>query len=130
MATHCIGDAAVRLILDIYGRFLQPGNDRRWRIEHAQVIDPADLPRFGAKNIVPSIQTTHATSDMRWAAARLGARLKHAYRYQDLLGQNGWLANGSDFPVEPIDPSWGSTRRWPQGSPGAGPRAASRWRTP
>ncbi len=104
VCTHCIGDAAVRLMLDIYARHLEPGNDRRWRIEHAQVIHPQDLPRFGQLGVVPSVQSTHATSDMRWAGERLGPRLKHAYRYRELLEQNGWLPNGSDFPVEPIDP--------------------------
>ncbi len=91
-------------MLDIYARHLEPGNDRRWRIEHAQVIHPQDLPRFGQLGVVPSVQSTHATSDMRWAGERLGTRLKHAYRYRELLEQNGWLPNGSDFPVEPIDP--------------------------
>ena len=105
--THCIGDGAVRLVLGIYGHHLQPGNGRRWRIEHAQVVDPEDLPAFGALGIIPSVQTSHATSDMGWAAERLGPRIRWAYRYQDLLRQNGWLANGSDFPIEPINPLFG-----------------------
>ena len=107
VATHCIGDAAARLMIDIYEEFLQPGNNLRWRIEHAQTIHPDDLPRFGELGIVPSIQTTHATSDMIWAADRLGERIKYAYTYQDLLKQNGWLPNGSDFPIEHINPLYG-----------------------
>jgi predicted amidohydrolase YtcJ len=105
--THCIGDAAVRLMLDIYSNFLKPSNDFRWRIEHSQVVDPNDLPRFGELKIIPSVQTTHATSDMNWADERLGDRVKYAYAYQDLLKQNGWLPNGSDFPVENINPLYG-----------------------
>ena len=107
VATHCIGDAAARLMIDIYQEFLMRGNDLRWRIEHAQTIHPSDLPRFEELGIVPSIQTTHATSDMIWAADRLGQRIKYAYTYQDLLKQNGWLPNGSDFPIENINPLYG-----------------------
>jgi hypothetical protein len=107
VATHCIGDAAVRLMIDVYEQFLTPGNDLRWRIEHAQTVHPDDLHRFGDLNIVPSVQTTHATSDMIWAAKRLGDRIKTAYIYQDLLKQNGWLPNGSDFPIEHINPIYG-----------------------
>jgi predicted amidohydrolase YtcJ len=105
--SHCIGDAAVRLALDIYGKFQEPGIDRRWRIEHAQVVDPQDLPRFGRYRVIPSVQSTHATSDMNWAGKALGARIKHAYCFQELLQQNGWLPNGSDFPVEGINPLLG-----------------------
>jgi len=105
--THCIGDAGVRLILDIYSKFLTPENDLRWRIEHSQVVDPQDLPRFGSLKVVPSIQTTHATSDMYWADERLGDRIKFAYAYKNLLEQNGWLPNGSDFPIENINPLYG-----------------------
>jgi predicted amidohydrolase YtcJ len=107
VAIHCIGDAAVRQVLDVYEQFLTPGNDLRWRIEHAQTVHPVDLPRFGELNVVPSVQTTHATSDMIWAADRLGDRIKTAYIYQDLLKQNGWLPNGSDFPIEHINPLYG-----------------------
>jgi len=105
--THCIGDAAVRLMLDIYSKYLPQGNDLRWRIEHSQVVDPNDLPRYGQYNVVPSVQTTHATSDMFWAVNRLGDRVKYAYAYQILLDQNGWLPNGSDFPIEDINPLYG-----------------------
>lgn len=107
VCTHCIGDGAVRLMLDVYSKHLAEGNDRRWRIEHSQIVDPADLPRYGQYHIIPSIQTTHATSDMDWADERLGNRIKYAYAYQDLLKQNGWLPNGSDFPVEHINPIYG-----------------------
>lgn len=107
VATHCIGDAALRLMLDIYEQFLTPGNDLRWRIEHAQTVHPNDLARFGKLAIVPSVQTTHATSDMLWAVDRIGDRIKTAYIYKDLLMQNGWLPNGSDFPIEHINPLYG-----------------------
>jgi predicted amidohydrolase YtcJ len=106
--THCIGDSANRLILDIYGKLLKTKNDRRWRIEHAQVVDNQDVPKFGKYSIIPSIQATHATSDMYWADERLGdERIKTAYAFQDLLKQNGFLANGSDFPVEFVNPLYG-----------------------
>jgi len=77
----------------------------RWRIEHAQVINQNDFNLFGENNIIPSVQPTHATSDMYWAAGRLGPeRIKGAYAYNDLLKQNGWLPLGTDFPVEDISP--------------------------
>ncbi len=107
VATHSIGDAAVRLMLDIYEQFLTPGNDLRWRIEHAQIVHPDDLNRFGQLGVIPSVQTTHATSDMLWATHRLGDRITTAYAYADLLKQNGWLPNGSDFPIEHINPLYG-----------------------
>ncbi|WP_220429220.1 amidohydrolase [Tenuifilum thalassicum] len=107
VCTHCIGDAAVRLMLDIYSKYLPKGNDLRWRIEHSQIVNPEDLPRYGEYCVVPSIQTTHATSDMFWAVNRLGSRIKYAYAYHDLLEQNGWLPNGSDFPIEDINPLYG-----------------------
>jgi len=106
--THCIGDSANRFILDIYGKLLKTKNDRRWRIEHAQVVDNQDVPKFGKYSIIPSIQATHVTSDMYWADERLGdERIKTAYAFQDLLKQNGFLANGSDFPVEFVNPLYG-----------------------
>lgn len=106
--THAIGDSANRLMLNIYGEILKENNDLRWRIEHAQIIHPGDFDLFGQYSIIPSIQTTHATSDMIWALDRIGAdRLKGAYAYQQLLQQNGWLPNGSDFPVEHINPLYG-----------------------
>ncbi|WP_347158614.1 amidohydrolase [Pontibacter chitinilyticus] len=105
MNTHAIGDSANRLLLDIYGEVLHGKNDKRWRIEHAQIVDPADMDKFGKFSIIPSVQPTHATSDMYWAGDRLGSqRLKHAYPYEELLKQNGYLALGTDFPVESINP--------------------------
>jgi predicted amidohydrolase YtcJ len=105
LCTHAIGDSANRVILKIYAGALKGKNDRRWRIEHAQVISPDDLHYFGDYSIIPSVQSTHATSDMRWAGTRLGSkRLKTAYAYKQLLDQNGWLPLGTDFPVENISP--------------------------
>lgn len=106
--THCIGDSAVRLMLNIYGEILGGQNDRRWRIEHSQIVHPDDFELFGNYSIVPSVQTIHATSDMKWAIHRIGSeRMKGAYAYRDLLEQIGWLPNGSDFPVEHINPLYG-----------------------
>ncbi|MHA4846613.1 amidohydrolase [Flavitalea antarctica] len=103
MCTHAIGDSGNRTILNTYAKYLKPGNDLRWRIEHAQVVDPADFVMFGKYNIIPSVQPTHATSDMYWAENRLGARrVKGAYAFKDLLVQNGWIPLGTDFPVEDI----------------------------
>jgi predicted amidohydrolase YtcJ len=108
MNTHCIGDSANRVILNIYAEVLQGTNDRRWRIEHAQVIHPDDISMFGKFNIIPSVQPTHATSDMNWIEERLGPeRAKWAYPYKALKKQNGFIANGSDFPVESINPLLG-----------------------
>ncbi len=106
--THCIGDSANRWVLDMYAEFLEGPNDLRWRIEHAQVVHPDDFQKFGDYSIIPSIQSTHATSDMYWAVDRLGPRrIKGAYAYRTLLEENGWLPNGSDFPVEDINPLYG-----------------------
>lgn len=103
--THCIGDSANRNMLRIYGSFLKGKNDRRWRIEHAQVIHPDDFSMFAQYSIIPAVQSTHATSDMYWAEKRLGnQRVKSAYAYKQLLAQNQWLPNGTDFPVEEINP--------------------------
>ncbi len=108
VATHCIGDGANRETLKIYAGILGGKNDRRWRIEHAQIIHPDDFHYFGDYNIIPSVQTTHATSDMYWAEQRVGPeRMKGAYAFRELLEQNGWIPNGSDFPVEQINPLFG-----------------------
>lgn len=105
MNTHAIGDSANRLLLDIYGNVLGGKNDKRWRIEHAQIVNPEDMGKFGQYSIIPSVQPTHATSDMYWAGDRLGAeRIAHAYPFKQLLDQNGYLPLGSDFPVEDINP--------------------------
>ncbi|MCF8298133.1 MAG: amidohydrolase [Saprospiraceae bacterium] len=108
VCTHAIGDSAVRFMLDIYSSILKGKNDLRWRIEHSQVVHPDDFDKYGKYNIIPSIQSTHATSDMYWAESRVGPkRIKGAYAYQQLLQQNGWLPNGSDFPIESINPLFG-----------------------
>ena len=105
MNTHAIGDSANRLLLDIYGEVLGGKNDKRWRIEHSQIINPADMNKFGQYSIIPSVQPTHATSDMYWAGDRLGKeRIKHAYPFKELMQQNGYIPLGSDFPVEDINP--------------------------
>jgi predicted amidohydrolase YtcJ len=122
--THAIGDSANRIILKKYIATLEDHSgpqpklmlkkykatlkhqpDLRWRIEHAQVINKSDISLFGYCQIIPSVQPTHATSDMYWAKQRLGAaREEEAYAYLDLLKQNGWLPLGTDFPVETIYP--------------------------
>jgi predicted amidohydrolase YtcJ len=105
MNTHCIGDSANKLLLDVYAEVLGGTNDLRWRIEHAQVVSPEDRPKFAQYSIVPSVQPTHATSDGHWAHERLGPeRVKHAYAYEELRRTLGLVALGTDFPVEPIDP--------------------------
>jgi predicted amidohydrolase YtcJ len=105
VAIHAIGDKANRLVLDTYAKFLKGKNDRRWRIEHSQIINPVDFRKFAEYSVIPSIQATHCTSDMNWAGDRLGKeRLTGAYAYQTLLKQNGWAPNGTDFPVENINP--------------------------
>ncbi len=105
LCTHAIGDSANRTILNVYAKYLKGKNDKRWRIEHAQIINPADFHLFGDNSIVPSVQPTHGTSDMYWAGDRLGAeRLKGGYAYKQLLEQNSWLPLGTDFPVEEINP--------------------------
>ena len=105
MCTHAIGDSGNRVILNIYGKYLKGKNDKRWRIEHAQVINKNDFDLFGQYNIIPSVQPTHATSDMYWAEERLGSeRVKGAYAFKELLNENGWIPLGTDFPVEDISP--------------------------
>jgi predicted amidohydrolase YtcJ len=105
MCTHAIGDSGNRTMLHIYAKYLKGKNDLRWRIEHAQVVNKNDFNLFGKYNIIPSVQPTHATSDMYWAGDRLGPeRVKGAYAYKQLLQQNGWIPLGTDFPVEDISP--------------------------
>ena len=125
VATHAIGDGGNRLMLDTYGKFMKGKNDRRWRIEHAQIINPDDFKKFAEFSVVPSIQPTHCTSDMPWAEDRLGPeRIKGAYAYQTLSQQNGWLPAGTDFPVENIYPLYTfysavfrtDHEGWPEGS--------------
>lgn len=121
---HAIGDAGNRLSLEVYGETLKEKNDRRWRIEHSQIIHPEDFDLFEKYSIIPAIQQTHCTSDMYWAEDRVGAeRIKGAYAYKQLLASNGWLVSGTDFPVEKIDPLltfYASVARkdaqaWPEG---------------
>ncbi|NND76888.1 MAG: amidohydrolase [Flavobacteriales bacterium] len=103
--THCIGDRGNEFILDLYKDLLKGTNDRRWRIEHAQVVDLKDMHLFKDHSIIPSVQPTHATSDMYWAETRLGKeRMEGAYSYNSLMGQNGFIPLGTDFPIEGIDP--------------------------
>lgn len=106
--THCIGDSANHLMLELYGKLLKKANTRRWRIEHAQVVSPDDIWKFNRYSIIPSVQPTHATSDMYWATERLGTvRVKGAYAFRDLMKQNNLIAFGSDFPVEAPNPLFG-----------------------
>jgi predicted amidohydrolase YtcJ len=124
MNTHAIGDSANRLLLDIYGEVLGGKNDKRWRIEHSQIVNPADMDKYGRYSVLPSVQPTHATSDMYWAGDRLGKeRIAHAYPFKQLLDQNGYMPLGSDFPVEDINPVFGfhaavarqDGENWPKG---------------
>jgi len=124
MNTHCIGDSTNRVLLDIYAKVLKGKNERRWRIEHAQIVNEKDVAKFGQYNIIPSVQPTHATSDMYWAEDRLGQeRMKDAYIFKELLDQNHLIALGSDFPVESVNPLYGfhaavarkDAENWPQG---------------
>ncbi|MGB5237145.1 MAG: amidohydrolase [Flavobacteriaceae bacterium] len=104
MNTHAIGDSANAVVLRAYKKALKGTDDRRWKIEHAQVIDPADFNSF-EDGIIPSIQPTHATSDMYWAEDRLGSeRIKGAYAFKTLLDRAGIVALGTDFPVEKVNP--------------------------
>ena len=104
MNTHAIGDNANKIVLEAYKKALVFSDDPRWRVEHAQIIDTADIKLFNRK-ILPSVQPTHATSDMYWAEDRLGPdRLLGAYAYKALLDQSSKIALGTDFPVEEVSP--------------------------
>ncbi|WP_179336054.1 amidohydrolase [Winogradskyella costae] len=103
MNTHAIGDSANHAVLQTYTKVLEGKEDRRWRVEHAQIVSPEDFELY--KNIMPSIQPTHATSDMYWAEDRVGAeRIKGAYAFKQLLKAYGKVALGTDFPVERVSP--------------------------
>lgn len=103
--THCIGDSANHLISQVYGKYLKGKNDKRWRIEHAQIIDIKDIDLFSRFSIIPSVQPTHATSDGPWVSDRIcDSRMQGAYAYHSLLLQNGYLPLGTDFPVEYLNP--------------------------
>lgn len=127
VCTHAIGDAANRLMLDVYEEAMQktPVSNPRLRIEHAQVITPEDIGRFGRLGVIAAMQPTHATSDMYWAADRVGTeRIRGAYAWRKLIGAGCLIACGSDFPVESADPLWGIyaavTRRDRKGYPEGG----------
>jgi predicted amidohydrolase YtcJ len=102
---HGIGDAAVSQILEMCKKAYDKNPDHRFRLEHAQVVDPKDLKLFNTYAVFPSVQPTHATTDQRWAASKLGAeRMKGAYAYKSLLNQFGMIALGTDFPIEYTNP--------------------------
>jgi len=106
--THAIGDAANRAAIDAYGDVLKGPNDKRFRIEHAQIVSPEDFVKFQKYSVIASVQATHATSDMPWAQTRVGPeRIKGAYAWQTFLNLGVHLPNGSDFPVESPNPLWG-----------------------
>jgi len=105
--THAIGDRGNRLVLDSYEAALKarPTADHRFRVEHAQIVHYDDIPRFAALGVIPSMQASHQTSDMYWAGTRLGeTRLRGAYAWRSLIASNVIIPNGSDAPVESIDP--------------------------
>jgi len=103
---HAIGDRANRMVLDAYEKVGVKG--LRWKIEHAQVLAPSDIPRFSQQDIIASMQPIHATADRPWAESRLGPeRVKGAYAWQSLLNYKTIIAAGSDAPVEDINPIWG-----------------------
>jgi|TARA_R100001530_G_scaffold126163_1_gene94930 predicted amidohydrolase YtcJ len=108
MNTHAIGDSANIAVLRAYKKALEGKTDRRWRVEHAQIISAEDFNYFDDNNnILPSVQPTHATSDMYWAEDRVGAeRIKGAYAYKELLNKAGSIALGTDFPVENVNPMY------------------------
>jgi predicted amidohydrolase YtcJ len=110
VATHAIGDAGNSAVLDLYAKVLGDGAsaDHRWRIEHAQIVRQADIPRFRQLGVIASMQPTHATSDMGWAEQRVGpARIVGGYAWRQFRDVGVRLALGSDFPVEQIDPLLG-----------------------
>lgn len=108
-AVHAIGDRANRAVLDAYASLTpEQRKQLRPRVEHAQVVDPDDIPRFAQLGVIASMQPTHATSDMPWAEKRVGAsRLRGAYAWRRFLDSGAALALGSDFPVERVDPVLG-----------------------
>ncbi|RSU18822.1 amidohydrolase [Sphingomonas koreensis] len=126
IAIHAIGDRGNQQVLDAIDEVADTFNgDRRWRIEHAQIVDPADLPRFAKHGIIASMQPVHQTSDRTMAEARLGqTRLTGAYAWRSMLANNVRLAFGSDYPVESPNPfeGWaaGFTRQDAQGQPFGG----------
>jgi predicted amidohydrolase YtcJ len=132
VAVHAIGDAANDEVLDSIEELANTyKGDRRWRIEHAQIVDPADLPRFGRNGIIASMQPTHETSDWRMAEARMGIeRLGGAYAWRSMIANGATLAFGSDFPVESPNPFPGLaaaiSRQDVEGQPSGGWQAEQR----
>ena len=126
VGVHAIGDRGNRIVLDAYDAALKavPTPDHRFRVEHAQVIALEDIPRFALMGVIPSMQASHQTSDMRWAETRVGPqRIKGAYAWRSLLNSGVVIPNGSDFPVENVNPlisfhssvSRQDETNWPQG---------------
>ena len=124
--THAIGDRGNRLVLDSYEAALKavPTADHRFRVEHAQILHSDDIPRFAQLGVIPSMQASHQTSDMYWAGTRLGeTRLRGAYAWRSLIESGVVVPNGSDFPVEHVNPlisfkasvSRQDARGWPAG---------------
>jgi predicted amidohydrolase YtcJ len=129
VCTHAIGDRANRITLDAYERAFEAhpeARDPRFRIEHAQILDEADIPRFAALGVIAAMQAQHCTSDMPWAPTRIGAQRAEegAYVWQKLLRTGTHICNGSDAPVESMNPFWGIhaavTRRGRDGIPEEG----------
>ncbi len=127
ICTHAIGDGANRMVLDIYSKALGAlgFEDRRWRIEHAQILSPQDIPRFAKLGVIAAMQPTHCTSDMDWVPDRIGQeRARGAYAWKSLLDSGARLCFGTDFPIERVDPLLGlyaaRTRMHPDGSPPGG----------
>jgi predicted amidohydrolase YtcJ len=126
IAVHAIGDRGNRVVLDAYDAALKavPTADHRFRIEHAQIISLDDIPRFAKMGVIPSMQASHQTSDMRWAEVRVGPqRIKGGYAWRSLLNTGVVIPNGSDFPVEEVNPlisfhsavSRQDDTNWPEG---------------
>jgi predicted amidohydrolase YtcJ len=124
--THAIGDRGNRVVLDAYEKALAtvPTVDHRFRVEHAQILHQDDIPRFAQLGVIPSMQASHQTSDMYWIGKRLGpTRLYGAYAWQSLLKTGVVIPNGSDFPVEEVNPlisfhasiARQDARDWPEG---------------
>ena len=131
VAVYAIGDAAARDVVDAFSAVLSEGNDRRFRVEHAQIVRPEDRRRMARLGVLGMVQPTHATGDMPWAEQRLGAeRLSWAYAWRSLLNDGVRLALGSDFPVERPEPVAGLaaavTRQNERGEPAGGWRAEER----
>jgi predicted amidohydrolase YtcJ len=123
--THAIGDAANRAVIDAYADVLKGPNDKRFRVEHAQIVAPEDFAKFQRYSVIASMQPTHATSDMPWAQDRVGPeRIKGGYAWQTFLRLGVHVPGGSDFPVESANPLWGLyaaiTRQDKTGKPAGG----------